>query len=242
MKKIIACLTVLAAMASAASAQDIDYLRGLELNEGKKVKTSLKAAFPMQFGMSSLMNISYNSPRMREIASEDMLATSLPKSFFYSFELLGINFSSAGSPVEVNLGLRFSFLDIAFKRPDYTFREREGEVIPILIRQENPDYNSGKSKVHANYIGVPLRFIYNVDKVKFHAGASAEYLIKGYTKYKAPSKRSDINGLFNSFRGTVEGGITYGPWGIYVNYALTPVFDPAISNANTFTVGLSFVL
>ena len=241
MKKIIATIAAIAAFV-AASAQNFDYNNGIELKEGSRVKTSLKVLFPMQFGMTTLLNTTYNSTAMKLLESEEILKTSLPKSFFYSLELLGVNFSSENGPFEVNIGVRMSFLDLAFAKPDYTFTELGGTVIPSYIKLMSPEYDSNKSKVHGTYIGIPVRFIYNIDKVQLHLGASAEYLIKGYTKYKNPPTRNDLPNLFNSFRATVEGGITYGIIGLYANYGLTPVFNTELSNANTLTIGLSLLL
>ena len=76
-------------------------------------------------------------------------------------------------------------------------------------------------------------------KAMVYAGASAEFLTEGYTKYKHPKYRQHIKSAFNPFRATVEGGFSYGNLGVFVMYGLTPLFSEAMyAQANTLTFGL----
>ena len=75
-------------------------------------------------------------------------------------------------------------------------------------------------------------------KATVYAGASAELLTSGYTKYKRPKRRTMAKDIFSPFRATVEGGFCWGPLGVFAMYGLTPLFPSDLSDARTLTRGL----
>ena len=236
-------IAALAIGAFAASAQDreidleqLEDLNSIELSKtGARVETELELFSPMYFGVSVLTNV---QDFTTNIAGSKGLELQTPKNFVYGLELADMHLRY--DLLDVSLGLRWTFMDFTFANSALTIRSAGNNYyIPSLIEIETPKYDGKKSKFHASYFGFPLRVGLNFGKAKVYAGASAEFLTEGYTKYKRPKDRQQIKGAFNSFRATVEGGFSYGNLGVFVMYGLTPLFSDAMyAQANTLTFGL----
>ena len=243
MKKIMTLLAALAAFAAVAAAQD----REIDLNsysdfslskEDAKIETHLHVAFPMYFGWSTLTNVRFNGA-WAAINGTDFLRTKIGQNFVYGLEMAAIHFSSSDGPLDVSLGLRWTFMDFTLENSWNTFRKGTGDVYyPSPIKNEALNYDGRKSKIHGNYLGIPLRLTLHYGKARVFVGASAEYLISGYTKYRNPRYREDATPMFNRFRATVEGGFYWGILGVFANYSLTPLFPASLCDAHTFTFGL----
>ena len=131
-------------------------------------------------------------------------------------------------------------MDIAFEDTSVTFRpSSEGGYKTVPIIEESATYDGTKSKVHANYLGIPARLYFTAGKAKLYAGASADYMIKGWTKYRNPGYRETCNDLFNRFRASAEAGASYGIIGIFANYSFTPFFTESISKSGVISFGLT---
>lgn len=236
MKKLCIVLAALLVSAAVVSAQDreinLDKIEDLNKREitkpGSNVKVDLAVAFPMYFGWTAWNN------------SNSAFNTRTGKNFVYGLEIAGVHFKSAnGGPLDVSLGLRWTFMDFTFSDPTYTLRRYEGYGYGLYsIKQENDAYDFNKSKFHASYFGIPLRVKLNFGHAAVFAGASAELLTSGYTKYKHPNGRMQIKDAFNPFRASIEAGFMYGIIGVYVQYGLTPVLKDLETNARTLTFGL----
>ena len=107
MKKIIVVLAALTLAIAPAAAQKIDY-DGLALRSGKGVDSNLRVAFPMFFGFS--MPLGADSATFPQ--------NKFFQSFYYGLEMASIRFASPNSPIEFSLGLRWTFMDIAFEDTD----------------------------------------------------------------------------------------------------------------------------
>ena len=255
MKKIMILLAALTAFAAVAAAQDreIDFNEYSDFSLSKpdaKIETHLHIAFPMYFGWSTLTNVNYKGAWA--VVNSDFLQTDLGKNFVYGLEMAAIHFSSADGPLDVSLGLRWTFMDFTLANSQNTFRKLsiylndpqwgttayENTYFPTRIKKEAPNYDGRKSKIHGNYLGIPLRMTLHYGKARVFVGASAEYLVSGYTKYKHPKYRQDVTPMFNRFRATVEGGFYWGILGVFANYGLTPLFPDTLSDAHTFTFGI----
>ena len=231
MKKCFLLIAALGAMALGARAQDVDFeslgdLNTIELSKaGSTVETELNLAFPMYFGVSALTNVT------------GTFDTQVPKNFVYGLQLADMRIRY--NALDVSLGLRWTFMDFTFANSDYSILKVGEAFTPYSIKTLAPDYDGKKSKIHASYFGVPLRVGLNFGKAKVYAGASAELLTGGYTKFKRPKTREKMEGMFNPFRATIEGGFSYGSLGVFVMYGLTPLFsDKMYAQANTITFGL----
>ena len=237
MKKIFATLAVLAAIATAASAQNYDY-DGFELAQTSGVDAKFRVAFPMYFGLSTVLNPTYNKA-WTAFESQKTQNTILQKSFAYGIEIAGVRFISNSNPFELSLAVRYTFMDFALENTSYTYGKFGDDIIPLLANLKDIEYDGTKSKIHANYIGIPARIAYKAGKGKVFAGISADYCLSGTYKFKNPKNKGNLDGLFNPFRASVEAGFAYGGLGIFLNYGLTPLFANDYSSANTFTVGLT---
>ena len=241
MKKIILTLAALV-FATAAFAQDreidledLESFNRVELSRaGTRVETDLSFAFPMYFGWSALTNINYKGSFAS--ARTPFLDMNLRRSFTYGLQLTDVNIRYGA--LGLSLGLRWTFMDFVFENPDVTIRPESTGYVPVSITSIEPTYNGKKSKIHANYFGVPVRLSLNFGKATIYGGASAEYLVNGFAKYKQPQSKMQMNTLFNRFRVTVEGGFSYGNLGVFVMYGMTPLFRQELSDARSLTFGI----
>ena len=240
MKKILLALTALAALSLGAFAQDMESFNEIPLTkEGSKIETDLGFAFPMYFGASTLAGEAYKGEwAVAEKMIPGFQEMQIPKSFVYGLDMVSLNFGMDEAPLKVSLSLRWTFMDFTFKNPANTFREVNHTYIPYAIGLETASYDGKKSKIHANYLGVPLRIKYKIGDGFVYAGASAELLISGYTKYKKPKVRTTNSGIFSPFRATLEAGFGYEGLGFFVLYGLTPLFPAGLSDARTLSFGL----
>ena len=231
MKKLFITLAVSVFAIGSAAAQNYD-TNGFELaSTSKGVESHLRVAFPMFFGFATPLGADASTfPK-----------TKFVQNFYYGLEPVSIRFSSDTSPFMFSLGLRCSFVDFSLEDTQYTYREGlDKKYHPSIILLENTKYDGTKSKIHASYLGVPARFYFTAGKAKVFAGASAEYMIHGWTKYKFPKYREDANNLFNRFRATTEVGFGYGAFGLFANYTFTPILADNLSQAGTLTFGITF--
>ncbi len=216
---------------------DIDLSR-----EGSRIESKLSVAFPMYFGTSVLTNLDYKGAWADdERILPDFLDMQTAQNFVYGLEIAAVHIKSG--TVDLSMGARWTFMDFTFTNPGITMRpELGGPYRPALISHERQDYDFTKSKIHANYFGIPLRVSYEFGKAAIFFGGSAEILVGGYTKYKEPKNRVKAQNIFNNFRATVEGGFSWGSFGLFVMYGLTPLFPDSLSDARTLSFGLIFGL
>ena len=249
MKKLF-LLLALSALCVGALAQDLD----LDINqitlsqENAAIESELEFFLPMYFGWTALTGVNYKGS-WDYLGRDNFLDTRTGKNFVYGLEMAAVHFSKPGGNWDVSLGLRWTFMDFTLRDSQVTFRKvlpvtttnlaGNGNVYyPYPIQAENANYNGRKSKIHGSYIGIPLRITYKTGDARIFAGASAEYLLKGYSKYRSPKNRQDVTPMFNRFRATIEAGVSYSSLGIFVLYGLTPLFPAELSDARTLTIGL----
>lgn len=243
MKKIILTISVLAMAAVSALAQDreidlqrLDDFNKIELSRGRThVETDLSFAFPMYFGWTTLTNINYKGTWAAGDYSS-FLNFNTGRSFIYGLQLLDLNVHYGA--MYLSAGLRWTFMDFTFKDNQTSIKPSGNSYVPYLIPIENPSYDYRKSKLHATYFGLPVRLGVNFGRATFYAGASIEYLVNGFAKYKHPKNKMQMKPLFNQIRATLEGGFSYGNLGVFVQYGMTPLFAQDLSDARTLTFGI----
>jgi hypothetical protein len=255
MKKLLLTFAALV-LSTAAFAQDIDFeelgdLNKIEISKaGARVETELSFAFPMYFGWSTLTDVNAKGAWTSINDGNWPNVFDTRKNFAYGLQLVDMRIRY--NMLDVSLGLRWTFMDFTLANSLQTFRKigPEGTVIwldsgsssdvwwPYPIQAECSNYDGRKSKIHATYFGIPLRVGLDFGSSEVYVGASVEMLTGGYTKYKRPKNRQNAKDLFNPVRATLEGGFTYGGLGIYVQYGLTPLFSPELSDAKTLTFGI----
>ena len=191
------------------------------------VITDFSLAFPMHFGWSVLTGTDASFPGMN-----------IGKSFNYALDICSFNFFF-GKNYNNNFGVSFmmDFVDFCFA-DGYTTISRVYDTYVL-----GPVYGTDgkKSKFHGSYIGIPLRYSYEIGDINVYASFTAELLLDGYDKVKSPDFRTYITPCFNQFRGVIEAGISYHHIGMFVNYSTTPLFTsafPAGHNIKPLTFGI----
>ncbi len=187
----------------------------------------------INIGFSALTGINYYG-NWAENSCPDFLQQSVGKNFTFSFDAVNFNFRlSPDRMFELAAGMRFTFIDYVFKDPRYTLINLNGKPWPSAT----PD-GVRKSKVHADYIGLPVDFVFNYGRFSAYAGITAEILLGAFAKYKDPCTRWTLSGV-NPFRSVVEVGMTYRHFGIFANYAISPLYSPGVgSDARSLSFGL----
>ena len=236
MKKLFLTIAVLAFSATAFAQDreidldDIENFNKVEIAKSNPhVESNATFGFPMYFGATTLTNINYKGA-WANTGLGNFLDFNLPRSFMFGIEVVNVNFRFGA--VGLSLGVRYTYMDLTFQN-NYTTIDMAGNPMTIAPTATN----GKKSKIHATYSGVPARLSLNFGKASIYAGATLDVLLDGYAKYKQPKTRYKVP-VFNRFRGTVEGGFSYGNLGVFVMYGLTPVFDSDLSDAHTLTFGL----
>ena len=237
---ILACLLILAPAGAQNKTNGKINRDGIELKTGKRAELRLRAVFPMYFGVTALTGTDYQGIWAGSPLGS-FLDTKLYQNFTYNLEMVGLRLYSRSSPVEANIGLRWSFMDFSLANTGISFFGVDGPAsdryIPAPIITAG--YDGTKSKVHASYFGIPLRVAVKLDSdLKIFAGIAGECLVKGYTKYRNPSSRTTANGLFSPLRASVEAGISFAGLGLWAGYGITPLFQPDCSSARTLSFGL----
>lgn len=242
MKKIILTFAALA-ISCAAFAQDReidleswDDFNKIELSKGKtRVDTDLSFVFPMYFSWNTLTNINYKGAW----AGGDyvgFLNFDTRRNFTYELQMIDMNIHYGA--LYLSAGLRWTFMDFTFKDNKTSIKRVSNSFVPYAIDLEDLNYDYRKSKLHATYIGLPVRLGVSFGKATIYAGGSIEYLVNGFAKYKRPKHKTQMKELFNPIRATVEGGFSYGNLGLFVQYGLTPFFAQDLSDAKTLTFGI----
>lgn len=209
-----------------------------------RVSTSFDLAFPMHFAWSTLLDRTYNGAwSAMKTVEGDFLGLDMGQSFLYSLDMCSYNFHfGVAGDFTLSLSLRWTLADFSLANTSYALMPAGGSdlLTPVSAAVRTPRYNGKKSKVHADYFGVPLVLKWKIDRIRVYAGATAEVLVRARGRYREPSVKYEIPGGngFNRFRSTLECGISYGGLGVFASYGLTPVFDPALSDAKSFTFGI----
>lgn len=231
MKKIIVFFLLLSVCFNLSAQNHIpDFLdepgRVLKINK-KAVITDFSLAFPMHFGWSVLTGTDASFPGMN-----------IGKSFDYALDICSFSFYF-GNGYNNTFGISFmmDFVDFCFA-DGYTTIER---IYDTYVPGPVFGTDGKKSKFHGSYIGIPLRYSYDIGDFDVYASFTAELLLDGYNKVKSPEYRTYITPCFNQFRGVIEAGISYHHIGMFVNYSATPLFSSAFPlghNIKPLTFGI----
>lgn len=187
------------------------------------------------FGFSTLAGINYYG-NWSDTSCPGFLEQHTGKNFMFALDAASFAFNLDGQrKIELETGLRFSFMEFCHKDPSVTLISLNGLPYPTRTPA-----GTVKSKFHTDYVGIPVDVSFNFTNVSLHAGVSAEILLDSYSKYKYPHTRNPLRGV-NIFRSVAQVGISYKNMiGIYVNYAITPMFTAGSgSDARSLSFGLN---
>lgn len=158
--------------------------------------------------------------------------------FYMNLLTLDINLVNSGN-VQLHTALRWSF-DNYVSKDNHIFKS---SLIPGTITAIPSTDGVKKSKMRADYIGVPVGIKFGAGKFKIFANAIGEYNTKAITKVKYKGEDNTKENLegFETFRGSVEAGAAWGKTAIFAKYTLTPTFVKTAfvdSDAHIFTTGI----
>lgn len=175
------------------------------------------------------------------VPGEDDLEMRLGKSFAFSMDMVSLKVKlDKNDRFSLLSGLRWTFENYRPKEAIY-YADVDSDIFPF------PTANADKTKMRADYLGIPVGFAFETGEFRIYADVIGEVLTNSISKVKYEDKTKDKEKLsgFEDLRAGVEGGVSYGPIGAFVRYTLTPSFKhyKAIkTDDNVITVGLTLSL
>lgn len=171
------------------------------------------------------------------------------KSLTWNINFLEFAFKNKKKTFGVVTGMGISFNDYAFDLPVSVEKEDGyGIAIPIDITQENASVR--KSKLHVNYLTVPLLLEVKTplrmgsSHLSFSAGAIGSLYIGSHTKVRYyGSGKVKIKGNYhiNQWKYDLTGRIHFGGFTVFANYSMTSLFkDGKGPEIYPLMIGVSF--
>lgn len=175
-----------------------------ELESSRQVNTWLQVILPAYVGLSMV-------PAVENFGQ---WGSGCYRDFCFGMEIAGLRFTSRGSNLEADLGVRFQLMNFA------------GPA------------ESG-SVMHAASFGVPLRGAVKFCRWgKVFAGVSGDVLVSGTSGKIGVAGRTNALDVLSRFRASVEGGVSWHGVGLWASYGLSPVFRPEFGDAHTVSLGV----
>ena len=142
------------------------------------------------------------------------------RSFSFGMSLASVSARVQGN-VYFNAAVRWSFENYVNAK-NYEYYDLDGHICADPLVGAG---NVRKSKMRADYLGIPVGFSVKADDLMVYANISAEVLTAARSKVKADNNvlKDDIGGL-SMFRSCVEAGISYGCLGVFARYTLTSMY------------------
>ena len=175
-----------------------------ELESSKRVNTWLQVILPAYVGLSIV-------PQVENLGQ---WGSGCYSDFCFGMEIAGLRFTSRGSNLEADLGVRFQLMN--FSGPA----------------------DSG-SVMHAASFGIPVRGAVKFCRWgKVFAGLSGDVLVSGTAGKPGVPGRTDARDTLSRFRASVEGGVSWHGVGLWASYGLSPVFRKDFGDAHTVSFGI----
>lgn len=216
---------------------------GVSLDTVKK-KPSVEAHWAgIEFGPTVLMN----SAGATSFPDNKQWENDPAKSFSWNFNVLEHKFRIYRNNIGITTGIGFNITGVGLKQNVLSY---QNDSLTVFVDTVN---NFSKNKLRATYLTVPLMFEFcsnaDGDDNGFYlaAGVIGGIRIGSSVKTKMTIDGRDTKektrasyGL-EAFRVDAAVKLGYGNWGVFANYALTPLFDTAKTDAvYPLTFGLSY--
>ena len=171
------------------------------------------------------------------------------KSLTWNINFLEFAFKNKKKTFGLVTGMGISLNDYAFDLP-VTLEKEDGygKVVPIDITME--DKSVKKSKLHVNYLTVPLMFEVKTplrmgsSRLSLSAGAIGSLYIGAHSKYKYYDRaKVKIKGNYhiNQWKYDLTGRIHFGDFTVFANYSMTSLFrDSKGPEIHPLLIGISF--
>lgn len=168
---------------------------------------------------------------------ENVLDLKMNKSFSFAMDM-------------VNLDVRLSDAFHLRGALRWTFENYVPESAIVYTNTGNaisvaPALDLKKSKMRADYLGIPVGFAVKNGHYTFYANAIGEILTKSITKWKTgKGQGKEVIKGYEPLRAAVEAGVEYRKLGIFVRYTLTPSFSSSslLGDDRLLTVGIGLEL
>lgn len=143
------------------------------------------------------------------------------KSFHLSSTLIGLNVDMGRRRLfRFSTGLRYTIDNYRLSDPSITLGNEGGMVVPVLL-----DERADKSKLRVTSLGLPLTFSCRAARdLTVSLSGYFDFTMGANAIYKRPKVKSQLSGV-NAFRFGVGAAVTYHSIGVYVRYAVTPLFE-----------------
>ena len=227
------------------------YVKYEKEDKNKKWSRSFNAHWAgLEVGMNMFQNSDYSIYQGTEYEQfGEVFDLRSGKSLSWNLNFLEFAFKNEKKTFGLATGMGISFNDYAFDLPVTLEKENGyGMVVPKSIKVE--DKSVKKSKLHVNYLTVPLMFEVKTplrmgsSRLSFSAGAIGGLYIGAHSKYKYYDKakvKIQSNYHINQWKYDLTGRIHFGDFTVFANYSMTPLFKtdkgPEI---HPLMIGISF--
>lgn len=195
-------------------------------------KKKARPAFP-RVSSSLAKHVSYGFNTLVHSDFEDI---NIKRSNHVSVDLYTVNFLIGESGnTTICIGLQYVYDDYVFSKNVSVATTEDGRIYSYPL-----DRQYKKSKVAANYLGIPLYLDYGIGGAKLSLSAYVNYLMSGFTRYRSPSVKRDFDGL-NPIQVGCGIAVTYDTFGIFAQYGINSLFkDGSGPVAHRMSAGITF--
>lgn len=191
----------------------------------------------LEVGMNIFQTTDYSIYDDREYAGDEVFDLRSGKSLSWNLNFAEFAFKNKRKTFAVVTGMGISFndyafdLDVTMEKEDRAGIDRAGIIIPVDITRENTSVR--KSKLHVNYLTVPLLLEVKTplrmgnSNLSLSAGAIGSLYIGSHTKYKYYNKakvKLKSNYHINQWKYDLTGRIHFGGVTVFANYSMTTLF------------------
>ena len=230
------------------------YVKYEKEDKDKKWSRSFNAHWAgLEVGMNMFENSDYSIYNDMAIPEEykgvEVFDLRSGKSLSWNLNFMEFAFKNEKKTFGLVTGMGISFNDYAFDI--HVTMEKEngtGKTIPFNIQQENKSVK--KSKLHVNYLTVPLLLEIKTplrmgsSRLSLSAGAIGSLYIGSHTKYKYYDKtkvKTQGNYNINQWKYDLTGRIHFGDFSVFANYSMTSLFENGQGpEIHPLMVGISF--
>ena len=207
----------------------------------------------LEVGMNMFQNSNYSIYNDMAIPEEykgvEVFDLRSGKSLSWNLNFMEFAFKNEKKTFGLVTGMGISFNDYAFDLPVTMKKENDtGKTIPVSIQQENKSVK--KSKLHVNYLTVPLLLEVKTplrmgsSRLSISAGAIGSLYIGSHTKFKYYDKakvKTQGNYNINQWKYDLTGRIHFGDFSVFANYSMTSLFETGQGpEIHPLMVGISF--
>lgn len=195
-------------------------------SEQKTSKPKVKRVTTNFVGLSFGANAFTYKPNYGNWAGENQFMTDNTSSWRFGVEAFGVQVSlDRNQKVFLKASLNSTVDRYRFNNAMTLVNDENGALMP-----EPLSGTVKKSKMLAGYLGIGAGLGFKISKVLLMFDFNTDLLTSSYVKYKNPGKTQyDISGLSN-IRYRTGVAATVSGFGIYADYALTPLYREDVGN------------